>query len=133
MKNLNSKYEIKIYQASPKNLSRFVLGSGGKRPLFVIGLNPSTADELKPDRTISKVIEYARKNRFDGFIMLNLYPQRTTDPKELHESLKEKRHNSNVMAISIIIREYRNISIVAAWGNNIESRPYLGEMFGRHI
>ena len=33
---------------------RFTLEQAGKKMLFVIGLNPSTADESRPDRTVNR-------------------------------------------------------------------------------
>lgn len=53
---------------------RYVLSKPGKNVLFVIGVNPSTANEEKPDPTMRKVIGFAEVNGFDGFVMLNLYP-----------------------------------------------------------
>lgn len=49
-------YKITHYKINSNNTCRFVLGSSGQKPLFVIGLNPSTADDKKPDRTIRRVI-----------------------------------------------------------------------------
>ena len=45
--------------------------------MYVIGINPSTANEEKPDRTIGRVMGFAEENGFDGFAMINLYPQET--------------------------------------------------------
>lgn len=46
-------YEINLYKISKDNTSRFLLGNVEKKNLFVVGLNPSTANE-KPDLTLSK-------------------------------------------------------------------------------
>ena len=64
-------YDIKIYSNGPDNKSRFTLGTTGKNPLCVIGLNPSTADETTPDLTIKKVMIFAEQSGFDSFIMFN--------------------------------------------------------------
>lgn len=53
------------------------------KPLVVIGLNPSTADEAKDDNTIRKVTAYAKAWGFSAFCMLNLFAYRATDPREL--------------------------------------------------
>ena len=52
-------YEIKIYLKDEENLNRFVLGNINKKPLFVIGLNPSTADENKPDPSFRHLMGFA--------------------------------------------------------------------------
>lgn len=52
-------------------------------PLIIIALNPSTADEKLPDDTMKRVVPYMEINGFDGFVMLNLYPLRSTNPKVL--------------------------------------------------
>ena len=55
--------------------SRFQLKEeGGNNPLVVIGVNPSTATNKKLDFTVTKVMEYAERNDFDSFIILNVYP-----------------------------------------------------------
>lgn len=46
-------YKIKRYDKRPDDLSRFVLGTDGVKPLFVVGLNPSrltTKPQISPLR-----------------------------------------------------------------------------------
>jgi len=44
------------------------------RPLVMfIGLNPSTANEFKPDPTIRNVMKIADANGYGGFYMMNLF------------------------------------------------------------
>jgi hypothetical protein len=61
-----------------------VWGTGWKF-LIVIGLNPSTADEIEDDPTIRRCIRYAKDWGFDGLRMLNLFALRSTDPRKLSE------------------------------------------------
>lgn len=61
-------YEIDIYQCTDQDDARFTLGRRGKKNLLVIGLNPSKADEQKPDPTLRRVLGYASRNGFDGFV-----------------------------------------------------------------
>jgi hypothetical protein len=49
--------------------------------VMFIGLNPSTADELRNDLTISKCIGFAKRWGFGGVVMLNLFSFRATDPQ----------------------------------------------------
>ena len=59
---------------------RYVLGQPGNNNLLVIGVNPSTATPEEPDQTIKKVMEISKANGYGGWIMVNLYPQRSTNP-----------------------------------------------------
>ena len=55
---------------------RYVLASRCVKPLVVIGVNPSTANETYPDPAARKVIRFAKLNNYDGFVVLNLQPLR---------------------------------------------------------
>jgi hypothetical protein len=121
------KYDI--YNGDAK--VRFSLGQDGNRKLFVIGLNPSTADAEQSDQTICKVIGFAeRQKKFDGFVMLNLCPLRSTNPNELpKQGDEELRHlaKRNCEMIQEIFEKESTPTIWAAWGNNIKMRPYFLE------
>ena len=73
-------------QYRPKQIGdaevRYALIQKGNRMLFVVGLNPSTADTEKPDPTMQSVMRIAEYNGYDGFVMINLYPKRATAEKE---------------------------------------------------
>lgn len=49
--------------------------------------HPSIAEPGKLDRTLQTVERVALRNGFDSWIMLNVYPQRATDPNEIHGDL----------------------------------------------
>lgn len=51
------------------------------KPLCVIGLNPSTADECRDDPTIRRCLWYASDWGFGGLFMGNIFAYRATDPK----------------------------------------------------
>ena len=68
-------YQIK-QMIGDAEIYRHVLASRCAKPLVVIGVNPSTADETYPDPTVRKVIGFAKLNNYDGFVMLNLQPLR---------------------------------------------------------
>jgi hypothetical protein len=48
-----------------------------------IGLNPSTADEVKNDPTVKRCINYAHAWGYGGMYMLNIFGYRATDPKDM--------------------------------------------------
>ena len=85
---------------------RYVLKKEGKNPLIVLGINPSTADDVLPDRTMTRVCGFAEKMGFDSFVMLNVYPLRTPQieelPAELNPDLHQKNLSHIVEEISII-------------------------------
>ena len=54
-----------------------------KPKVLFIGLNPSTADELKDDPTIRRCIRFAKDWDYGGYIMGNIFAYRSTDPKNL--------------------------------------------------
>ena len=51
--------------------------------VLFIGLNPSTADEVKDDPTIRRCIRYALDWGYGGYLMGNIFAYRSTDPKQL--------------------------------------------------
>ncbi len=104
---------------------RYLLENKGDNQLMVIGLNPSTASDLEPDNTMRRIMGYAQNNGFDGFIMINLYPQRSTNPKNLDSQLNEQRHNENLKIIRQIAKKVNSPTILLGFGSNIMRRSYL--------
>lgn len=113
-----------LYEHSPDNLARFILGTEGDKPLICFGINPSTAEPNNLDNTVRRVERFASRNGFDSWIMLNIYPQRATDPIDLHQSLDNALHTLNKMYISEILQR-TNLTLWAAWGTVIARRKYL--------
>ena len=80
-----------------------------------VGLNPSTADENIDDPTIRRCMGYAKNWGYGGFVMVNLFAFRATEPLEM--MLTEHpigimnnihlKHASKLAAITIM-----------AWGNH---------------
>lgn len=116
-----------IYENDKNNENRFSLGESGKRPLVVFGINPSTAEPNKLDNTLRKIKAISENLNYDGWIMFNIYPQRSTDPKGLHGNVEKDNHNLNLEIIKKLIVTYKISEFVAAWGNLIDLRKYLNE------
>ena len=125
--DIPEEYTINTYITNEDNSARFVLGYNNTNPLFVIGVNPSTADDTKADQTIRRVIGYAKRNGFNGFVMLNLYPQRATNPNDLHseDMFDAELHKENLEHIKNIIKSVPNPTVLVAFGNTIVKRKYL--------
>lgn len=104
---------------------RYVLGERGHNPLICFGVNPSTAKPGDDDNTIQIVRRVARENNCDGWIMLNLYPQRSTDPNGLHKVCDKEVYQNNLKVIKSILENLPDAILWAAWGANIDKRGYL--------
>ena len=116
-----------IYEHSADNSARFVLGTAGENPLVCVGVNPSTVAPREPDPTVSKVSRFASRNGYDSWVMLNLYPQRSTDPKGIHPAYSPELKAENDRHIAEFI-DGRQLTLLAAWGELIETQPYLPQM-----
>jgi hypothetical protein len=112
-----------LYQNSDDNKARYILGEEGKNKLIVIGVNPSTAEPDNLDPTLKNVKTKSSLSGYDGWLMINLYPQRATDPKDLHKIINPQYHKDNLQKISAFIT--CESTIWAAWGTLIKTRPYL--------
>lgn len=88
--------EMNIKMIGDVSNVRYVLKKEGQKMLVVIGVNPSKATENISDPTMTKIIGFAKYNGFDGFIMLNLYPQRCTNPNGLDKEINTEMHNENL-------------------------------------
>lgn len=114
-----------IYSNSENDECRFTLGKTGKRNLIAVGLNPSTATKEKSDTTVAKVAAVAGRNGFDGFVMLNLYPIRSTDFNALPENVDSLVFAENLRQIGMLIASQETPVIWAAWGESIHARKYF--------
>jgi hypothetical protein len=114
-----------IYSKSQDNSCRYILGTAGIKPLICIGVNPSTAEPDNLDRTLESVQRISIKNGYDSWVMLNIYPQRSTDPNKMHATFDVNIHNENISCIKDLFRKYPDVDIWAAWGTLIEKREYL--------
>ena len=97
---------------------RYVLGRPGERNILVLGVNPSTAKPGDDDPTIRNVRRIAENKGFDGWIMMNLHPQRTPHPEEMEE--KTVWSENNPMVIKAVMREFQVHAVWCAWGNMID-------------
>lgn len=113
-----------LYECTADNAARFVLGTLGDNPLICFGINPSTAKPGNLDSTVNYVSRIASFNGYDSFIMLNVYPQRATNPNDLHKAFIPELKIENERHISALING-RKLNLWAAWGNNIKKRHYL--------
>ena len=87
--------------------------------VFWIMLNPSTADSITNDHTISKVVKFSSLAGFGRLTVLNLFAYRTPYPTALFEAHKEgidiigPENNKFLQAPAMV-----GASVVLAWGNH---------------
>lgn len=116
-----------LYENTADNSARFVLQSPGSSPLICIGVNPSTAEPGALDSTLKVVQKVAKANEYDCFLMLNIYPQRSTKPRFMHHTFDPALKAANEAHIARAIAD-RPLTVWAAWGAVIEIRPYLAPL-----
>ncbi len=104
---------------------RLLLGQPGTSNLLCIGLNPGTADAQKLDPTSRNVREIAYRQGFDGWLLVNLYPKRTSRPDLLPKRANQQLFQENLSFIESLLAN--RPSVWLAWGNNITTarRSYM--------
>ena len=114
---------------------RYILGVLGpwseyQNPLICVGINPSTAQPGALDNTLKSVERIANNNHHDGWIMLNVYPQRATNPNDLHQEPDAALVADNLKWAASLLWKLPQATIWAAWGTLIEKRPWLFPLLG---
>lgn len=112
---------------------RLLLRKEGGKPLIVVGLNPSTADETVTDATIRKIMGFITNwnqigtRGYDSFIILNLYPLRETSPVVLDKmySFSEIVHKRNMEIISSVLNENQEGDVLLCYGDSVDSVSWL--------
>ncbi len=114
-----------LYKINGENTVRYILGTKGKNPLICFGINSSTAEPENLDNTLKSVERLSLSNGFDSWIMLNIYPQRATDPNDIHKDFDSLIHKSNLTFINELLFKFHTSTIWAVWGTLIEKRLFL--------
>ena len=92
---------------------------GEQRKCTFIMLNPSTADAEIDDPTIRRCIGFAKKFGCEKLSVVNLFPFRATDPKELRIVTNKINGEDDFKNYGFIIKECKSSDIViCAWGSN---------------
>ena len=93
-----------------------------------IGLNPSTANESKPDPTITNLTKMLKKLGYGGFYMTNLFAFISPHPKDLLTCLDPLGDNENVLAAV----EQLCDDVIVCWGNFKEAEARIAEVLPRY-
>lgn len=119
-----------LYDINRDNSVRFTLGeykNKSEKTLICFGINPSTASPQNLDNTVKKVKVLALNNGYKNWIMLNIYPQRATNPNDLHLVCDNNLRTLNLDYIEKVLSAFTNSDILFAYGNLITKRKYLND------
>jgi len=102
------------------------VGGNGKSVNFIM-LNPSKADALVDDPTIRRCMGFARDWGYSSLYIVNLFPWRATDPKELLELTYEEATGGERGDRELAAAVTADL-VIAAWGASV---PRNGKNHGR--
>jgi hypothetical protein len=125
----NENWVYEIDSKSPVSV-RYVLGEifekSKTKALVCIGINPSTATPEKLDTTLKRVQKYVKESgKYGSWYMLNVCPQRATNPDDMDKNINIGIHTKNLQHIENLLNGLSSADIWCAWGSNINKRPYL--------
>lgn len=110
------KYRYVLRRRIPQNV-RWV------KPCLFIMLNPSTADEVKLDPTVTRCYKFAESWGCTELTVVNLFGLRATDPKKLYTA-KDPYGPKNLRYVLEEIEKHQNLGmIIAAWGAHKIAEP----------
>ena len=93
---------------------RRVWDENKKRAVF-IGLNPSTADEVRNDPTVSRMISLSKSWGFGSVSVCNLFAFRATLPPDMKKAENPIGDEND----SFILKEIQDAGrVIACWGNH---------------
>lgn len=131
---------------SPCGLYRYWLSRTWDDALPVvcwIMLNPSTADASKDDPTIRRVTAFSRAWGFGGFVVVNLFALRATDPRQLLRAEYPIASPDHLMKFCEnmndfwILRQAMSRRVIVAWGAggalNRRDREVMDLLKGRKV
>jgi hypothetical protein len=84
-----------------------------KKPAMFVGLNPSTADEVENDPTVTRCINYAKDWGHGGLIMANIFAWRDTDPEAMKAAAEPIGAENDQWLVQLAQRAG---VVIAAWG-----------------
>ena len=111
----DNKYRYSLWRIWDKN----------KPIILFIMLNPSTADAVNNDKTMTRVKNFAESWGYGGVYVGNLYAFRSTDPKGLKET-DDPIGPENIANVQSLVG--LTDKVVYAWGNEHKEPEWLREL-----
>ena len=112
-------YRFALGRATPSTTSAL--------PLIAIRMNPSYADQSNSDKTVNRIIGASVDLGYAGWVILNLYPERATSPKNL-TPYDAALSIANCAAIERVLTAYSATEVLGAWGNHPNSTIRLAKI-----
>ena len=100
----------------------------GEAVCQIIGLNPSTADDVAPDPTVTRCVNFARSWGYGSLCMTNLFAFRATDPRDM-KAQDDPDGPMNDYWLRWIARDAAAL-VVCAWGTHGVYRRRAVEVCG---
>ena len=97
-------------------------------PMIFICLNPSTATEVQSDPSVTRMMNFAKREGCGGLVVMNAFALRATDPKELlttHNPMGPYNLEMIRMQTQDMGHPPRQPIVVAAWGANVSHKLLL--------
>ncbi|WP_418968590.1 DUF1643 domain-containing protein [Alloscardovia omnicolens] len=95
---------------------RILLGRIGTNPLVTVCMNPSTANEKYSDKTANRIINVSKKLGYDGWVIVNVYPERATKAIDL-DAFNPDLSELNVQSVKNFLLDNGFKEVWGAWGN----------------
>ena len=86
-----------------------------EKEILVIMLNPSTANENKPDPTCKALMNLCDWNGYNFITICNLFSLRTPNPSKLNDNIDEANDTQNNDKLRLCIGQFDEV--LCAWGN----------------
>jgi hypothetical protein len=97
-------------------LGKAALATSESPPLIAICMNPSHAREDQSDKTINRLIQASQDRGYTGWVMLNLYPERSPKPSAL-SAFDSTLSDANKFAITQVLARFESTEVLGAWGD----------------
>lgn len=105
--------------------------------VMFIGLNPSTANEISNDRTVTTVERYAKGWGFGGVYMMNSFAYVSTDPKQLVHNGDNTLNNEWLLKTAslckLVVFAFGNFKILRTTGRDKELLQMFPDAHALHI
>lgn len=96
---------------------RFALGKNSDNPLVAICMNPSAAEEIKCDKTCTRIINISKTLQKNGWMVFNLYPERATNKHNM-DSFNQDISDKNIKIIKDYLLKNNIKEVWGAWGKD---------------
>jgi len=128
MNQKNVRILFNIYENSPDNNARYLLGTQGYSTLIWFGINPNIATNMISGNTTNKINSFTKYCGYDSFLLINIYPERNSHAYNLNDfnvKYNETNQNAILQKLNILSKNQNRNDIVAIWGDSIDDRDFL--------